>query len=93
MERRDWPPAWEGDISARRQVANCFRDGCKGAVRISKGEACAWRIVIVSAHKAKEVEDNDFSNMRYDCGDLSEQALGEAKVRAITISDAILSGQ
>jgi hypothetical protein len=73
FERRYWPLAWSGDYQGQRNVAFCRQSGCDGAVQINVVEACAWRVIIVTAN-AMKADSGDTSNVAQACNNLDESA-------------------
>ena len=73
FDRRDWPTAWSGDYQGQRNVAFCRQSGCDGAVQINVVEACAWRVIIVTAN-AMKADSGDTSNVAQSCNSLDESA-------------------
>mgnify|MGYP006976758449 CR=1 FL=1 len=77
----DYVKAKAGDYQGQRNVAWFLHRGDSPPIKRNPIQACAWRLVIVSAGHA-QVGPGDTGNVRIECGRLSEAERAAAQARA-----------
>ena len=84
---RDWAGALKGRLDPARNVAQCFTDGCEGAVEAEPIRGCAWRLAIVASGSA-DLISSDATRMQMACSDLlpGDQLLAKTQAAKLSLT-------